>query len=66
MEGFFVLLILLAVGCIVCGPIALIISIIALNKTKERYRQPLGKVEKPIRREEVARPVVSEKRVEVT
>ena len=66
MEGFFVLLILLAVGCIVCGPVALIISIIALNKTKEMYRQPLGKVEKPIRREEVARPVVSEKRVEVT
>ncbi len=66
MEGFFVLLILLAVGCIVCGPIALIISIIALNKTKEMYRQPLRKVEKPIRREEVARPVVSEKRVEVT
>jgi uncharacterized membrane protein len=66
MEGFFVLLILLAVGCIVCGPVALIISIIALNKTKEMYRQTLGKVEKPIREKEVARPVVSEKRVEVT
>ena len=66
MEGFFVLLILLAVGCILCGPIALIISIIALNKTKEMYRQTPGKVEKPIREKEVARPVVSEKRVEVT
>ncbi len=66
MGSFFVLLILLAVGCIVCGPIALIISIIALNKTKEMYRQTLGKVEKPIRKEEVARPVVSEKRVEMT
>ncbi len=66
MEGFIILLILLAVGCIVCGPIALIISIIALNKIKEMYRQPLGKVEKPIRKEEIARPAVSEKRVEVT
>jgi len=66
MEGFIILLILLAVGCIVCGPVALIISIIALNKIKEMYRQPLGKVEKPIRKEEVARPAVSEKRVEVT
>ncbi len=66
MEGFFILLILLAVGCIVCGPIALIISIIALNKTKQMYRLPLGKVEKPIRKEDVARPVVSEKRAEVT
>ena len=66
MEGFIILLILLAVGCFVCGPVALIISIIALNKTKERFRQPLGKVEKPIREEEVARPAVSEKRIEVT
>jgi uncharacterized membrane protein len=66
MEGFFVLLILLAVGCIVCGPVALIVSIIALNKTKEMYRQTPGKVEKPIREKEVARPVLSEKRVEVT
>ena len=66
MEGFFVLLILLAVGCILCGPIALIISIIALNKIKEMYRQTLGKVEKPIREKEIVRPVESEKRVEVT
>ena len=67
MEGFFVLLILLAVGCILCGPIALIISIIALNKTKEMYRQTLGKVEKLIREEEVAKPVtVRKKTVEVT
>ena len=34
MQVFIILLILLAVGCIVCGPVALIISIIALNKTK--------------------------------
>jgi uncharacterized membrane protein len=66
MEGFIVLLILLAVGCIVCGPIALIISIIALNKTKEMYRQPLGRAEKPLREKEIVKPVVSEKRVEVT
>ena len=47
MQGPFMLLILLGVACLVSGPIALIISIIALNKTKEKYRQTLGKVEKP-------------------
>ena len=66
MGSYFILLILLAIGCVVCGPVALIISIIALKKTKEMYRQPLGKVETPIRKEEVARPAVSEKRVELT
>ena len=35
MEGFFFLLILIAAGCVLSGPIALIISIISLNKTKE-------------------------------
>ena len=67
MEGFFILLILLAVGCVVCGPVALIISIIALNKTKQTYRQPPRKIEKIIRKEVVPKPVViSEKPVEVT
>jgi len=37
MEGFLILLIVLAVGCILAGPIALIISIIALNRSGEIY-----------------------------
>jgi uncharacterized membrane protein len=41
MEGFFVLLILLAVGCLICGPIALIISIIALNRSRQMYPPPV-------------------------
>jgi uncharacterized membrane protein len=55
MEGFFILLILLVIACFACGPVALIISIIALNKTKQLYRQPSPRVEKPTK-EEVARP----------
>ena len=39
MDDFLILLIVLAVGLILAGPIALIISIIALNKTKELFRQ---------------------------
>jgi uncharacterized membrane protein len=65
MEGPFILLILLGVACLVSGPIALIISIIALNKTKEIYRRPPAKVEKPLR-EEVKPTVISEKPIEVT
>ncbi len=66
MEGFFIL-ILLAVGCFLCGPVALIISIIALNKTKQTYRQPPRKIEKIIREKEVPKAeVISEKPVEVT
>jgi len=37
MEGLFGLLVAVVVGCILCGPVALIISIIALKKTKEMY-----------------------------
>ncbi|MHC4508912.1 MAG: DUF2339 domain-containing protein, partial [Planctomycetota bacterium] len=37
MEGFFVLLFLLALACILCGPVALVISIIALGKTKRMF-----------------------------
>ena len=55
MEGFIILLILLAITCIVCGPVALIISIIALNKTKQTYRQPPRRIENPVK-EEVAKP----------
>jgi len=66
MEGIFILLILLAIGCIICGPIALIISIIALNKSKAPYREPSTRVEKLAKVEEAATPVVvSEKRVEI-
>ena len=65
MAGPFTLLILLGVACLVSGPIALIISIIALNKTKEIYRQLPGKVEKPLR-EEAKPTVIIEKPIEVT
>ena len=65
MQGPFMLLILLGVACLVSGPIALIISIIALNKTKEIYRRPPGKVEKPLR-EEAKPTVIIEKPIEVT
>ncbi|MHC4625070.1 MAG: DUF2339 domain-containing protein, partial [Planctomycetota bacterium] len=37
MEGFFILLILLVVGCLVCGPIALIVSIVALKRSRQIY-----------------------------
>jgi len=40
MEEFFILLGILAAGCILSGPVALILSIINLNKLKELYRQP--------------------------
>ena len=66
MEFFLISLILLAIACILSGPAALVISIIALNRTKELYREPPGKVRKEVREEAAARPaVVSEKRVEV-
>ena len=55
MEPNLGLLLLLAIACIICGPIALIISIIALNKTKQIYPQPTRRVEKPAK-EEIARP----------
>ncbi len=75
MYEFWVLLIVLAVGCIVSGPIALIISIIALNRSKARYREPPERVERVVperiervvKAEEVVRPAaVPEKPVEVT
>ncbi|MHC4325907.1 MAG: DUF2339 domain-containing protein, partial [Planctomycetota bacterium] len=55
MEGYIILLILLAIACIFSGPVALIISIIALNKTKQVYRQPPQRVERPAK-EEIAKP----------
>jgi len=65
MEGFIVLLSLLVIGCVLCGPAALIISIIALNKSKAIYPKP-ERVERPVRKEEVAKPAeVPEERVEV-
>jgi len=59
MEGYIVLLIMLAVACIISGPIALIISIIALTKAKQMYREPLREAEKVIK--EVAKPAVTVK-----
>ena len=65
MEGYFILLILLVIACVASGPVALIISIIALNKTKQTYRQPPRRVEKPAK-EEIARPAaVIPKAIEV-
>ena len=42
MEGFFILLILLVVGCLVCGPIALIISIVALKRSRDQAAIPFS------------------------
>ena len=79
MEGFLILLIVLAVGCILAGPIALIISIIALNRSGEIYdklqrkniiskwpaeARPLAP-EKPKVQAVPKPPTVSEKQVEV-
>jgi uncharacterized membrane protein len=65
MEGLIILLVLLASGCFACGPIALIISIVALNKTKRMYREPPRIAEKAAK-EKVARPAaVPERPVEV-
>ena len=61
MEGFFVLLILLAVGCLICGPIALIVSIIALKRSREIYPPPVFREPRvpPISKEQqvYARPI---------
>ncbi|HUS71758.1 MAG TPA: DUF2339 domain-containing protein [Sedimentisphaerales bacterium] len=62
MEGFIILLSLLVIGFLLCGPAALVISIIALNRAKAIYRGP----ERAIKKEEIAKPAeVPEKRVEV-
>jgi uncharacterized membrane protein len=64
MEGLFILIVL-AVGCILCGPIALIISIIALSKSKTIYHEPPERVER-VKKEEIAKPAaVPEKPAEV-
>ncbi|MHC4461682.1 MAG: DUF2339 domain-containing protein [Planctomycetota bacterium] len=74
MYELWVLLIVLAVGCILSGPLALIISIIALNRSKARYREPPERaervvperVERVVKAEEAARPApVPEKSVEL-
>jgi uncharacterized membrane protein len=65
MEGFIFLLCLLAIGCLLCGPAALIISIVALNRSKSVYPQP-KREERPARKEEAAKPApVLEKPAEV-
>ncbi|MHC4242387.1 MAG: DUF2339 domain-containing protein, partial [Planctomycetota bacterium] len=66
MQGPFMLLILLGIACLISGPIALIISIIALNKTKEIYRQPPDKVRKPTKIEEPKPALIIEKPIEET
>ncbi len=64
MEGPFVILIILTIGCILCGPIALVISIIALNRSKTPSLGPPLGIKKPAKVEEVGRPV-TEKQVEI-
>ncbi len=65
MEGFIVLICLLAIGCLLCGPAALIISIVALNKSRSVYPQS-RRAERPVRKEEAAKPApVPEKPSEV-
>ena len=58
MEGLFILLGLLIIACVVCGPVALIISIIALNKTKQIYPQPPRRVEMPAKKDAEKPPVI--------
>ncbi len=58
MEGFIILLILLAIGCIVCGPVALVLSIIALNRSKPTYRERPEPAEKVKRIEKAVKPAV--------
>ena len=47
MEGPFVLLILLVICCILCGPVALIISINTLNKLNSMFHGPAKPREEP-------------------
>jgi uncharacterized membrane protein len=54
----FIVLILLAAGCLICGPIALVISIIALNKLKEVRWDLARKIEQAVKVQEAARPAV--------
>ena len=66
MDGFFILLILIAVGCVLSGPVALIISIISLNKTKEiahhivppKAARDTEKMKEAVKTEEVPRATV--------
>ena len=65
MEGFIILLVLLAICFFLCGPVALIISIIALNKSRALELKSL-RAEKPVKKEEVPKPaVIPEKPAEV-
>jgi len=64
MEGFFFLLFLIAAGCVLSGPIALIISIISLNKTKEISNQLHKKTITPQGPAEGAEQVKEEAKVE--
>ncbi|MHC4664481.1 MAG: DUF2339 domain-containing protein, partial [Planctomycetota bacterium] len=48
MDAFLTLLILLAVACLLSGPVALIISIIALNRSKTIYHEPVPKRPPPV------------------
>ena len=45
MHGILLFLIFLGIGCLVCGPIALIISIIALKSTRTEVRRPIWQEE---------------------
>jgi len=56
MEPLFIFLILLAIGCILSGPVALIVSIIALNKITQTSRErPVKMVAEEIARQQVER-----------
>ncbi len=57
-------LILMAVGCILSGPAALVISIIALKRTKAMYLEPPPKAERAVPRELPKPPVPPERPTE--
>ena len=59
MESFFVLLILLAIVCILSGPIALIIAIVALNKVRQMSYERLAEATRVKEEREPVRPLAA-------
>ncbi|UCC96574.1 MAG: DUF2339 domain-containing protein [Phycisphaerales bacterium] len=66
MEGLLVLLGLLALACILCGPVALVISIIALNKTRQVHPEAPRKAGEIAPKELIQPPPLPERPVQVS
>ncbi|MHC4747640.1 MAG: DUF2339 domain-containing protein [Planctomycetota bacterium] len=66
MEELFIFLFILFLGCVLCGPIAIVISIIALKKSGQVYRK-FPEAPRPAEEKEVIKPVAAaEKLLEVS